>query len=175
LSITPSHHRTSIAPALHHHHTTITPPSHQHHTTITPPSHHHHTITPSHHHTITITIQDRVRVVVAHFVTIHLALNSTFQLNCQHTFNFLAAGWRKFTSLSTLLYVRYVLELEIKHKHGAFNINYEKLLWYGNSPGSDRNPNSSEKPVRLSVQSYGTYCQHTLSIFPLKNALFEHP
>jgi hypothetical protein len=35
-----------------------------------------------------------------------------------------------------------------------------RLLWYGNSSGSDRNPNSSDNPVCLSVQSYGTYCQH---------------
>jgi hypothetical protein len=34
-----------------------------------------------------------------------------------------------------------------------------RLLWYGNSSGSDRNPNSSDNPVCLSVQSYGTYCQ----------------
>jgi hypothetical protein len=26
-----------------------------------------------------------------------------------------------------------------------------------------RNPNSSDNPVCLSVQSYGTYCQHTAS------------
>jgi hypothetical protein len=37
-----------------------------------------------------------------------------------------------------------------------------RLLWYGNSSGSDRNPNSSDNPVCLSVQSYGTYCQHIL-------------
>jgi hypothetical protein len=36
-----------------------------------------------------------------------------------------------------------------------------RLLWYGNSSGSDRNPNSSDNHVCLSVQSYGTYCQHT--------------
>jgi hypothetical protein len=35
-----------------------------------------------------------------------------------------------------------------------------RLLWYGNSSGSDCNPNSSDNPVCLSVQSYGTYCQH---------------
>jgi hypothetical protein len=60
-----------------------------------------------------------------------------------------------------------VLELEIKHKHGGFNINYEKatVVWQWFGPG---NPNSSDNPVCLSVQSYGTYCQHTLSIFPLK-------
>jgi hypothetical protein len=34
-----------------------------------------------------------------------------------------------------------------------------RLLWYGNSSGSDRKPNSSDNPVCLSVQSYGTYCQ----------------
>jgi hypothetical protein len=34
-----------------------------------------------------------------------------------------------------------------------------RLLWYGNSSGSDRNPNSSDNPVCLSVQLYGTYCQ----------------
>jgi hypothetical protein len=57
-----------------------------------------------------------------------------------------------------IIYIK-VLELEIKHKHGAFNINYEKLLWwYGNSLGLDRNPNSSDNPVCMSVQSYGKYC-----------------
>jgi hypothetical protein len=35
-----------------------------------------------------------------------------------------------------------------------------RLLWYGNSSGWDRNPNSSDNPVCLSVQLYGTYCQH---------------
>jgi hypothetical protein len=54
-------------------------------------------------------MMDRVRVVGAHFVTIRLALNSTFRLNCQQKFNFWAAGRRKFPSLSTLLDVRYVL------------------------------------------------------------------
>jgi hypothetical protein len=34
-----------------------------------------------------------------------------------------------------------------------------RLLWYGNSSGSDRNPNNSDNPVCLSIQSYGTYCQ----------------
>jgi hypothetical protein len=38
-----------------------------------------------------------------------------------------------------------------------------RLLWYGNSSGSDRNPNSPDNPVCLSVQSYGTYCQHHAS------------
>jgi hypothetical protein len=52
---------------------------------------------------------DRVCVVGAHFVTIRLALNSTFRLNCQQKFNFWAAGRRKFLSSSTLLNVRYVL------------------------------------------------------------------
>jgi hypothetical protein len=33
---------------------------------------------------------------------------------------------------------------------------------------SDCNPNSLDNPVCLSGQSYGTYCQHTLSKFPLK-------
>jgi hypothetical protein len=51
---------------------------------------------------------DRVRVVGAHFVTICLALNSTFRLNCQQKFDFCAAGRRKFPSSSTLLDVRYV-------------------------------------------------------------------
>jgi hypothetical protein len=55
--------------------------------------------------------QDRVRVLVAHFGTIHLALNSTFQLNCQQKLNFWAAGRQKFTSLSTLLYKRKVPSL----------------------------------------------------------------
>jgi hypothetical protein len=50
-------------------------------------------------------------VVVAHSVTIRLALNGTFRLNCQHNFNFWAAGGQKFTSLSTLLGVRYVPSL----------------------------------------------------------------
>jgi hypothetical protein len=60
-----------------------------------------------------------------------------------------------------------VVELEITHKHGGFNINYEKatVVWQRLGLG---NPNSSDNPVCLSVQSYGTYCQHTLSIFPLK-------
>jgi hypothetical protein len=53
-------------------------------------------------------IGDRVCVVGAHFVTIRLALNSTFRLNCQQKFNFWAAGQRKFLSSSTLLDVRYV-------------------------------------------------------------------
>jgi hypothetical protein len=39
-----------------------------------------------------------------------------------------------------------------------------RLLWYGNSSGSDCNPNSSDNPVCLSVQSYGTYCQQTLQM-----------
>jgi hypothetical protein len=39
----------------------------------------------------------------AHFVTICLALNSTFRLNCQQEFNFWAAGRRKFLSSSALL------------------------------------------------------------------------
>jgi hypothetical protein len=44
----------------------------------------------------------------AHFATIRLALISTFRLNCQHNFNFGAAGRQQFTSTSTLLDVRYV-------------------------------------------------------------------
>jgi hypothetical protein len=51
---------------------------------------------------------DRVHVVGAHFVTIRLALNRTFWLNCQQQFNFWAVGRRKFPSSSTLLDVRYV-------------------------------------------------------------------
>jgi hypothetical protein len=51
---------------------------------------------------------DRVRVVGAHFVTIRLALNSTFRLNRQQKFKFWAAGRRKFPSSSTLLDGRYV-------------------------------------------------------------------
>jgi hypothetical protein len=47
-------------------------------------------------------------VLGAHFVTIHLALNSTFRLNCQQKFNFWAASRRKFMSSSTLLDVKYV-------------------------------------------------------------------
>jgi hypothetical protein len=43
-----------------------------------------------------------------------------------------------------------------------------RLLWYGNSLGSNRNPNSLDNPVCLSVQLYGTYCQH---LFP--NLLFK--
>jgi hypothetical protein len=39
-----------------------------------------------------------------------------------------------------------------------------RLLWYGNSSGSDRNPNSSDNPVCLSVQSYGTYCQQVKTL-----------
>jgi hypothetical protein len=39
-----------------------------------------------------------------------------------------------------------------------------RLLWYGNSSGSDRNPNSSDNPVCLSVQSYGTYCQQPIPL-----------
>jgi hypothetical protein len=39
-----------------------------------------------------------------------------------------------------------------------------RLLWYGNSLGSDRNPNSWDNPVCLSVQSYGTYCQQLLPV-----------
>jgi hypothetical protein len=54
---------------------------------------------------------DRVRVVVAHFVSIRLALNSTFRLNCQQKFNVWAAGRWKYTSSSTLLYLRYVPSL----------------------------------------------------------------
>jgi hypothetical protein len=53
-------------------------------------------------------VRDRVRVVGAHFVTICLALNSTFRLNCKQKFNFWAAGGRKFPSSSTFLDVRYV-------------------------------------------------------------------
>jgi hypothetical protein len=49
-----------------------------------------------------------------------------------------------------------------------------RLLWYDNSSGSDRNPKSLDNPVCLSVQSYGTCFQCTLSIFQLKNAVFEH-
>jgi hypothetical protein len=40
-----------------------------------------------------------------------------------------------------------------------------RLLWYGNSSGSDRNPNSLDNPVYLSFQSYGTYCQHLMKEF----------
>jgi hypothetical protein len=43
----------------------------------------------------------------------------------------------------------------------------KRLLWYGNSSGSDRNPNSSDDPVCLSVQSYGTYCQQLLFLWRL--------
>jgi hypothetical protein len=39
-----------------------------------------------------------------------------------------------------------------------------RLLWYGNSSGSDRNPNSLDNPVGLSVQSYGTYCQQVKTL-----------
>ena len=42
--------------------------------------------------TFRIMLVDRVRVVVAHFVTIRLALNSNFRLNCQHKFKSGAAG-----------------------------------------------------------------------------------
>jgi hypothetical protein len=50
-----------------------------------------------------------------------------------------------------------------------------RLLWYGNSSGSDRNPNSSDNPVCLSVQSYGTYCQQwkTLSTSSSREAAFS--
>jgi hypothetical protein len=51
---------------------------------------------------------DRVRVVGAHFVTIHLAFNNTFRLNCQQKFNFWAARRWELQSSSTLLGVRYV-------------------------------------------------------------------
>jgi hypothetical protein len=51
---------------------------------------------------------DRVRMVGAHFVTIRLALNSTFRPNCQQKFNFWAASQRKLPSSSTLLALRYV-------------------------------------------------------------------
>jgi hypothetical protein len=39
-----------------------------------------------------------------------------------------------------------------------------RLLWYGNSSGSDRNPNSSDNHLYLSVQLYGTYCQQTMLV-----------
>jgi hypothetical protein len=60
-----------------------------------------------------------------------------------------------------IIYIK-VSELEIKHKHGGFNINYEKasiVVWQRFGLG---NPNSSDNPVCLSVQSYGTYCQQVL-------------
>jgi hypothetical protein len=52
-----------------------------------------------------------------------------------------------------------------------------RLLWHGNSSGSDRDPNSSDNPVCLSVQSYGLYCQHyasTTHIFLKFLAKFRH-
>jgi hypothetical protein len=52
------------------------------------------------------------------------------------------------------------LELEIKHKHGGFNVNYEKATVVWQQSGSDHNPNSSDNPVYLSIQLYGTYELH---------------
>jgi hypothetical protein len=48
--------------------------------------------------------------------------------------------------------------LEIEHKHGGFNINYQKATVVWQQFGSG-NLNSSDNPVCLSVQLYGTYCQ----------------
>jgi hypothetical protein len=55
-----------------------------------------------------------------------------------------------------IIYIK-VLELEIKHKHRGFNMNYEKATGVWQRFFS--NPNSLDNPVCLSVQSYGTYCQ----------------
>jgi hypothetical protein len=73
-------------------------------------------------------VNHRVRVVVAHFVTIRLALNSTFRLNCQQKFNFWAAGRWKFTSSSSLLKVRYVPSLSCHYFSSTLGYVRQVLL-----------------------------------------------